>query len=164
MWAASIGSSPGPCHSLIPKPTKPRRRLIGPLVLSVPVNSQPPDQNIQGLGRTSRTTIDSSTKPTNPIEKQDEGEEEEEGRQISGSDVLWAMQKAAAHKNRVSGMKKKKKKKNKMKKSKGSSSSHVEQEVAIDYSNVRPLSISSDWGGRLDELEKLLQELSSERI
>lgn len=157
MWATSIGSPPGPCHSLIPKPTKPPLRL-SPFAISVSFNTEPPDQDVGGSGQTILTAIDSNTKPTNPIEKQEEGEEE--GRQISGSDVLWAMQKAAAHKNRASGMKTK----NKKKKRKGLSSSHVEEEVAMDFSNVRPLIINSEWGGRLDELEKRLQELSSETI
>lgn len=141
----SYVSQPIRCHS---HPLIPRTRLRPSLGLAVSANSQPPDQDIGGLGHTILTAIDSNTKPTIPIPNPDD---EEEGRQISGSDVLWAMQKAAAHKK-----KKNKKKMNKIRK--GSSSQ--DEEVAMDYSNIRPLCIKSEWGGRLDELEKRLQELS----
>ncbi|KAF3439800.1 hypothetical protein FNV43_RR18078 [Rhamnella rubrinervis] len=147
MWAVSCVSQPIPYHS---HPLIPRIRHRPPLCLAVSANSQPPGQDIGGLGHTILTAIDSNTKPTIPIPNPDD---EEDGRQISGSDVLWALQKAAAHK------KKKKKNKKKMNKIRKGPSSQ-DEEVAMDYSNIRPLCIKSDWGGRLDELEKRLQELS----
>lgn len=145
MWAVSYLSPPIPCHS---HPLIPRTRLIPPLGLAVSVSSQPPGQDIGGIGHTILTAIDSNTKPTIPIPNPDD---EEEGRQISGSDVLWAMQKAATHKK-----KKNKKKMNKIRK--GSPSQ--DEEVTMDYSNLRPLCIKSNWDDRLNELEKRLQELS----
>ena len=148
MWALSYASPSGPLHLLIPKRTKTPR--------AVSANSQPPPQHeFGGLGRTILTALESNPKPINtktPQQKKPKREEEEEeGKQISGSDVLWAMQKAAAMKN--------KSKKKKISKGLSSMGGHREEDVAGDYSNVRPLCIKSEWGPKLDELEKSLQEL-----
>ncbi|XVE73639.1 hypothetical protein DITRI_Ditri11bG0134600 [Diplodiscus trichospermus] len=78
--------------------------------------------------------------------------EQEEGKEISGRDVLWALQRAAAQK------KKAKRKNNKRLASSDSDASHREKD-SIDYSNVRPLEIKTEWSLKLDELEKRLQEL-----
>lgn len=80
-----------------------------------------------------------------------------DGRELSGSDVLWALQRAASQKKkRMSGNKKKKKR--------GSSPADGRREGLPDdssaYSNVQPLSIQGDWATRLDELERRLHELS----
>lgn len=158
MWAVSVSSPATACHCHPPICRQPWLRPPPPLGLAVYANPHPPPgQDVGGLGHTILTANDSNTKPTIPIPKpEEEEEEEEEGRQISGSDVLWAMQKAAAHK------KSKSKKKMMNKNRKGSSSSPGTQgEVAsMDHSNVRPLCIRNDWGGRLDELEKRLHQLS----
>ena len=81
------------------------------------------------------------------------------GRQLSGSDVLWALQRAAAappQKKKMTGSKKKKKR--------GSSpvcgNRDSSPEDSLDYSNVKPLCMKDDWGSRLDDLERRLQELS----
>ncbi|XWS76819.1 hypothetical protein CRYUN_Cryun01aG0210200 [Craigia yunnanensis] len=74
---------------------------------------------------------------------------QEEGKEISGSDVLWALQRAAAQK----------KKAKRKKKGLASSDASRSEKDGIDYSNVRPLEIKSEWSLRLDELEKRLHEL-----
>ncbi|XP_022757612.1 uncharacterized protein LOC111304877 [Durio zibethinus] len=74
---------------------------------------------------------------------------QEEGKEISGSDVLWALQRAAAQK---------KKAKRRKKGSAPSKGSHREKD-GTDYGNVRPLQIKNEWSLKLDELEKRLQEL-----
>ncbi|XP_062091308.1 uncharacterized protein LOC133797429 [Humulus lupulus] len=163
MWALPYVSPPGQLHLLHPNSKTPR---------AVSANSQPPQNDVGGLGRTILTALQSNPKPItttstasipnpNPMLKREE-KKEEDGKQISGSDVLWAMQKAAAKKNRVSGKSKSKKKKMMMIMSReglSSVSGHREEELAGDYSNVRPLCIKTEWGPKLDELEKSLQEL-----
>ncbi|PON76532.1 death domain associated protein [Trema orientale] len=155
MWALSYVSPPRPLPLLFPKPTKTPR--------AVSANSQPPRNDVGGLGRTLHKALESNPKPTNtqnPEQKRSKRveEEEEEGKQISGSDVLWAMQKAAAKKNKRSDEGKRKKKKKIMIRGLSSAGGHRE-EVAGDYSNVRALCIKSEWGAKLDELEKSLEEL-----
>ncbi|XVF72955.1 hypothetical protein PTKIN_Ptkin12aG0161900 [Pterospermum kingtungense] len=78
---------------------------------------------------------------------------QEEGKEISGSDVLWALQRAAAEKRKA-----KRKKKGLI--SSESDASQREKD-GIDYSNVRPLEIKTEWRLKLDELEKRLQELEA---
>lgn len=101
--------------------------------------------NQQGgkLGETLLATLESNS---SPIPKpQQEGE-------ISGSDVLWALQRASAHK---------KNKKNKKEHRRGSSSvATPTEETAVDYTNVRPLRINANWGPKLDDFDKRLRELS----
>jgi hypothetical protein len=139
--------------------SKPARHRSKP-----PGNDAVTTKDIKGLGHTILTALNSSH-PTNPDpipeqpkqgkRKQAKQKQEEEGRQISGSDVLWALQRAAAQKKATSGSKK-------MKKQKGVSSSaggHREED-GVDYSKARPFCVRSEWGVRLDELEKRLQELS----
>ncbi|PON75494.1 death domain associated protein [Parasponia andersonii] len=157
MWTLSYVYPPRPLPLLFPKPTKTSR--------AVSANSQPPRNDVGGLGRTLHKALESNPKPTNtqnPEQKRSKRveEEEEEGKQISGSDVLWAMQKAAAKKNKlsVSGESKSKRKKKIMIRGLPSAGGHRE-EVAGDYSNVRALCIKGEWGAKLDELEKSLEEL-----
>ncbi|KAJ9681046.1 hypothetical protein PVL29_020110 [Vitis rotundifolia] len=81
-----------------------------------------------------------------------------DGRQLSGSDVLWALQRAAAQKKKRisgSGNKKKNREPSSVGGNRGGSA-----EDSLDYSNVKPLCIKGDWGSKLDELERRLQELS----
>ncbi|XP_045794864.1 uncharacterized protein LOC123889535 [Trifolium pratense] len=72
--------------------------------------------------------------------------------QISGSDVLWALQ-------RASNRKKKKKHERGRDSSSNNMVSHME-ETCVDYTNVRPLCINDHWGPKLDELENRLRHLS----
>lgn len=149
-----------------------------PSALTISANSQParhrskppgndavPTKDIKGLGHTILTALNSSHPSTNPNpfpeqpkqgkHKRAKQKQEEEGRQISGSDVLWALRRAAAQKKATSGSKK-------MKQQKGVSSSvgGRGEEDGVDYSKARQLCVRSEWGARLDELEKRLQELS----
>lgn len=78
---------------------------------------------------------------------------QDDGKEISGSDVLWALQRAAAHKKKA------------YRKKKGlASSPEATQrlEDTIDYTNVKPLQIRTVWSLKLDVLEKRLQELQQE--
>jgi len=75
--------------------------------------------------------------------------------EISGSDVLWALQRASAQK------KKKKNGKNKKEHRREESSvATLTEQTAVDYTNVRPLSINANWAAKLDDLDKRLRELS----
>ncbi|KAL5725514.1 hypothetical protein ACHQM5_008651 [Ranunculus cassubicifolius] len=69
---------------------------------------------------------------------------------LSGSDVLWALQRATKEKMRS---KSKGKKKGAKRRIEGG------DEGKIDYGNVKELNVKSDWGDRLDELECRLREL-----
>lgn len=132
-----------------------------------PGNDAVTTKDIKGLGHTILTALNSSHPSSNPDpiperpkqgkHKQSKQKQEEDGRQISGSDVLWALRRAAAQKKATSENKK-------MKKQKGVSSSvgGRREEDGVDYSKARPVCVRSEWGVRLDELEKRLQELSSE--
>ncbi|XVF33092.1 hypothetical protein REPUB_Repub17cG0138500 [Reevesia pubescens] len=117
-----------PSHK--PKPTK-HRPLLTHFPVNVSVNS--------GLPRKPAATNGGS----NP--------KQEEGKEISGSDVIWALQRAAA--------KKKKANNNKRKKGLASSDASRREKDVIDYSNVRPLEIKTEWSLKLDELEQRLKEL-----
>ncbi|KAH1081081.1 hypothetical protein J1N35_020842 [Gossypium stocksii] len=77
---------------------------------------------------------------------------QDDGKEISGSDVLWALQRAAAHK----------KKANRKKGSASSPGATLRMEDTIDYTNVKPLQIRTEWSLKLDELEKRLHVLEQE--
>ncbi|KAJ6710255.1 hypothetical protein OIU74_011191 [Salix koriyanagi] len=139
MWWATSPVLPRPFFPLLPRPTK----SVKTLPISAKV--QPP-----------------SHQPSPTSKHQQEGEG---GRtkQFSGLDVLWAMQRATAEKNKVSGggggggggYKKNNKTK------KGLVSGGIQREEdSVDYSNVKPLCIKNDWDVKLDGFEKRLQELS----
>ncbi|CAA3027299.1 uncharacterized protein LOC111373626 [Olea europaea var. sylvestris] len=93
-----------------------------------------------------RNTFNKSRNQQNPESK------DEQKRQLSGADVLWALQRATAHKS--------KKKKDKRDTISGDGK-FVEREIqgAVDYTSVRPLCIKTEWIARLEELERQLQEL-----
>ncbi|EXB83830.1 hypothetical protein L484_023436 [Morus notabilis] len=149
MWAASYVSPPRLGIHVIPKPATTLRSRSN---LSFAVSAGLRAAN--DVGGEGRTTPRQKQKP----KQEDSNEEEEEGKQISGSDVLWALRKAAAKKNKLSGQHKNKKKK---KNSGGlSSSAGHGEEIAADYSNVRPLLVKSEWSGKFYELEKRLRDLS----
>ncbi|KAL9314930.1 hypothetical protein ACSQ67_020382 [Phaseolus vulgaris] len=74
---------------------------------------------------------------------------------MSGSDILWALQRASA------GKKKKKHGKNKKEHRRDESSvGTLTEQTAVDYTNVRPLSINANWAAKLEDLDKRLRELS----
>ncbi|GAU13696.1 hypothetical protein TSUD_348000 [Trifolium subterraneum] len=73
--------------------------------------------------------------------------------QISGSDVLWALQRANNRKKIT------KKKEHQRGRESSSTVSRMEQ-TSVDYTNVRPLCINDHWGPKLDELENRLRDLS----
>nr|AFK46817.1 unknown [Lotus japonicus] len=75
--------------------------------------------------------------------------------QISGSDVLWALQRASAVKKIKNNNKKHIKHDHHHGRGRLSSAAEV-----VDYTNVRPLCINSNWAAKLDELEKRLHQLS----
>ncbi|XP_058104968.1 uncharacterized protein LOC131248619 [Magnolia sinica] len=81
-------------------------------------------------------------------------EEKKAGASLKGSDVLFALQKAAVQKATS-------RKGKKGMKGKPSREGRAEDSVG-DYSDVRPLHIRSDWGVRLDEMETMLEELLNE--
>ncbi|ESQ39317.1 hypothetical protein EUTSA_v10001667mg [Eutrema salsugineum] len=113
---------------------------------NIPTKSQT-SESVGGLGQ--KIILRSAESNQNkPIPKEKE---------ISGSDVLWAIQRATAQRKRSNADKKTKKKKItgvELSSSAGEST----RDNGVDYSNVRPLKIKSDWGHRLDEFEKLLKE------
>nr|XP_004494859.1 uncharacterized protein LOC101494887 [Cicer arietinum] len=76
-------------------------------------------------------------------------------KEISGSDVLWALQRASSRKK----MMKNNKKEHERGRDSSSAVSRME-ETCVDYTNVRPLCINDHWGPKLDELENRLRELS----
>ncbi|CAL9007561.1 unnamed protein product [Prunus brigantina] len=167
MWAVSYLPPPTPpCHPLVRNLNKPPLNLKS---LSVSAKSQSPGQDLGGLGHSILTKLKSNHKRTTPIlskqkQKQKQRENQEGKQMISGSDVLFALQKAAEKKSREIGKKKKK-----ANVSPSSSSSYLgshEEEEGVDDEDgkVRPLCVKSEWGDRLDELEKRFQELSSKDI
>ncbi|XP_012083117.1 uncharacterized protein LOC105642785 [Jatropha curcas] len=140
MWAVTLPQRP--FFPLIPKPNKP---------LAVSAASQPPRHRGSSLTRKDRQQI----------QNQESKNQKQSGavtNQLSGLDVLWAMQRAAAEKNRASGGATKKNRKTKGLLSAGGGGQREEDDV--DDSNVRPLCIKSEWSAKLDELDKRLQELS----
>lgn len=75
--------------------------------------------------------------------------------------MLWALQKAAAKKNKASGNKNKNNKKKKSGAVGLSSKAGRGEEAAVDYyDNVRPLRVKIEWSAKLDDLENRLRELS----
>ncbi|GMP61055.1 hypothetical protein CsSME_00023668 [Camellia sinensis var. sinensis] len=164
---------PERCFPLAVSPSNKFQRRPPP-----PQNSSGDDhaQDIRGLGLTVLTALksnpqieplnprpqNSASSIKNPISKQRSREEEQEERQLSGSDVLMALQRAAAQK-----IKKKRRRdysSSKLVKNRGPSGTvqkegEEEETDTWNYSNARPICVKSDWTTRLDEFEKRLQEL-----
>ncbi|KAL3325825.1 hypothetical protein AABB24_036847 [Solanum stoloniferum] len=89
-------------------------------------------------------------------EEEEEVEEKDE-KKLTGFDVLQALEKATARK-----MKKKRNGRgSSLLTSRKVSEQTAEDEATADYGSkiVRPLNIREDWGTRLDELEKRLEQL-----
>ncbi|XP_059301536.1 uncharacterized protein LOC132053492 isoform X2 [Lycium ferocissimum] len=107
-----------------------------------------------------------TTKKSQPKYRKQQGakeeveEKQEDSKKLSGFDVLRALEKATAQK-----MKKKRNGKDSSllsRKVNGKGrNGREEDEDLVNYGNknVRPLSVKEDWGSRLDDLEKRLQEL-----
>lgn len=110
------------------------------------LKSQEPD-SFGGLGRSLFTAANNSVNP-------------KEEKQISGSDVLWALQKAAAARKPKAKKKEVRSDSQVSKGNGGNRKKRMEEENSVDYSNVKPLDIRGDWGTRLDALEKRLHELT----
>lgn len=123
-----------------------------PLILSAR-GSQPPRHRSAPL-KTGTGSSNPNTRIPEEKQLQQTNKEEERRKEIKGSDVLWALQKAAAKKNRSGG---KKGKKIRMGKSKSPEAEG--EEDCLDYSKVRPIRIKSEWSIKLDELEKRAKEL-----
>ncbi|CAH8387020.1 unnamed protein product [Eruca vesicaria subsp. sativa] len=153
----------------VPMPVQSFRGLTG----SIPVGySQPPPRNydgihlrlckiptrsqtsksIGGLGQQIILRSDNSN-PIKPIPKE---------KKITGSDVLWAIQRAAAERKRANADRMKKRKMRSLELS--SSASKSTEDNGVDCLNVRPLRIKSDWGQRLDGFEKLLKDLKDTEL
>ncbi|KAK4787628.1 hypothetical protein SAY86_011461 [Trapa natans] len=99
-------------------------------------------------GSARRRAVTASISPTNsdpnarPLSKE-----------ISGSDILWALQRAAAKKSKSQRRAKRKTEKK------------ISDEDDTDdddgkHREVRPIRIDSEWGPRLDDLEDRLRQLS----
>lgn len=151
MWAVSrIPAAPVVC-----RPTTPARRPYLRGTQYPHKNGGVYDQDMGGIGHIVLSNLDaggssSASAPKLQIRKQ------ENGKQLSGSDVLWALQRAAA-KNKL-------KKKNKKKEQASSADTRREDDDDdLDCGTnveVKPLCIKSEWAAKLDELDKRLQELS----
>ncbi|KAJ8627041.1 hypothetical protein MRB53_020348 [Persea americana] len=126
------------------------------------------DQHMGGLAFSALSTLKSSSsssksytprKHNNNNNKSSSSIEEKgpSSSPLSGSDVLLALQRAAADKAST-----KMGKKGKRMGSKRGVEQRPSPTAIADYSDVRPLNIRSDWGDRLDEMERLLQELQME--
>ncbi|KAJ4825421.1 hypothetical protein Tsubulata_010346 [Turnera subulata] len=154
MWAVSQ-FTPRPLF-FSPLPIKPRKP---PFLLAVSATSQPHRRR-------------STPGPKNQQGQPPQGQEQEDSReqreaeatnqqQLKALDVLWAMQRAAAEKKkRSSGGAIRKTKKKEPSSDDRSQSKKVDD---VDYSNLKPLRIKSDWKVRLDSLEKRLEELSASK-
>ncbi|XP_073123136.1 uncharacterized protein [Henckelia pumila] len=87
-----------------------------------------------------------------PPQQRQESEDKQQQRQLSGADVLMALQRATS----------KKAKKPKATANSGGGKydkSGKKNEISTDFSNVRPLRIEAEWSHRLEELESRLQQL-----
>ncbi|KAF8106959.1 hypothetical protein N665_0129s0028 [Sinapis alba] len=141
-----------------PVPVQFSRGLTGSISVSY---SQAPPRNYDGIhlrlcnipkkSQTSESAIllrSTDSNPNKPIPKEKE---------ITGADVLWAIQRATAQRKRSNADRMKKKKMRSVELL--SSASKSTGDNGVDYINVRPLRIKSDWGQRVDEFEKLLKNL-----
>jgi len=125
-------------------------------------NNNSAKNNIGGLGLNVLTSLKSnptaqssaaSIKTSNPKPKKQQGKSvEKEEKELSASDVLLALQRASAQKIKTK----------KQRKDYPKSVNRVGEEANVNYGDVRPICVKSEWITRLDELEKRLQELMDE--
>ncbi|KNA08108.1 hypothetical protein SOVF_165630 [Spinacia oleracea] len=126
-----------------------RRRNRYPAVVAATVSPH----DIGGLGQAVFSTLESGPSAgSNPSKKVQQ--EEKSGKEISGSDILRALQKASAKKASTKKQQQKKKGSIELKREKNG-------KKVVDYDKVRPITVKSDWATRLDDLEKRLQEFSA---
>ncbi|ERN08269.1 hypothetical protein AMTRI_Chr09g17900 [Amborella trichopoda] len=138
-------------------------------------SSTPPDDSnvsssIGGLGRALLTSIQSQPIPKKlPPKKSYSGEDAQMPRggygvekekkkapqepHLSGLDVLLALHKASSAKKPVSTSPRRRDRKKTM-----------SNEDLVDDQDVRPIVIKSDWATRLQELQKLLDDLKKEEV
>lgn len=117
------------------------------------------------------SSISSSTLPYDPTGGDDRAaattstkpELDSAGGALRGSDILLAMQKAVARKEGGGSRGQTAVRKGK-KRRESKSRDDMEQLLLkdYDYSTVRPIEISGDWGRRIDEFERRIQELRSQ--
>ncbi|KAA0039758.1 Chaperone ClpB [Cucumis melo var. makuwa] len=160
MWAAS-STSPSPSFRRLPITTTPPPAAPVSLFYA---KSHPPKMDAENTKPNNSGTIKSfghkilsavnSPTPQSLNQTTPKHESQPEAPQISGSDVLRALQKAAAvkEKNRTQQVKEKKKKKKE--------GAATEDSYSEMNHRVRPLKIKRDWGLRLTQLEKRLLEMS----
>lgn len=122
---------------------------------NIPRKSQTSESvSVGGLGqRILLRSGESNPNPNKPVPDEKE---------ISGSEVLLAIQRATAQRKRSNADRMKKKKKRSVELS--SSASKSTGDNVVDYLNVRPLRIKNDWGERVDEFEKLLKDLQDTEL
>ncbi|CAO2835403.1 unnamed protein product [Amaranthus hypochondriacus] len=130
----------------------------------ISVNAAGTNQKVSGLGLAVLGAIksDPSNPNSNPAHQQDEKpntgrrkEEVDTGKEVSGSDILRALQRANAKKLSI------KKQQQQRVKNIGSGNmkkENVGKKKVVDYDKIRPITVKSDWVTRLDDLEKRLQE------
>ncbi|KAH7859727.1 hypothetical protein Vadar_004734 [Vaccinium darrowii] len=137
------------------------RNNIGGLRLNVltSLKSNPTAQS-------SAASIKTSNPKPKPKQQQEGKSVEKEEKELSGSDVLLALQRASAQK-----IKTKKQRKDYYPSSSSSTTgtnsgrrgiNRVGEEANVNYGDVRPICVKNEWITRLDELEKRLQELMDE--
>lgn len=164
MWAAS-STPPSPSCRRLPITTKPPPT---PPISAIYAKSQPPKTDAENTTPNNSITIKnfghkilSAVNPPNPKslnpnpnQTTPKQELQPEAAPISGSDVLRALKKAAAvkEKNRTRQVKEKKKE--------GPPTEGSDSQNSDMNHEVRPLRIKRDWGLRLTQLEKRLQEIS----
>lgn len=139
-------------------------------------NKNSAKNKIGGLGLNVLTSLKSnptaqssaaSIKTSNPKPKQQQQGKsvEKDEKELSGSDVLLALQRASAQK-----IKTKKQRKDYPSSSSSTTGTNsgrrginrVGEEANVNYGDVRPICVKSEWITRLDELEKRLQVLMDE--
>uniref|UniRef100_A0A7C8ZTD3 Uncharacterized protein n=1 Tax=Opuntia streptacantha TaxID=393608 RepID=A0A7C8ZTD3_OPUST len=110
-----------------------------------------------GLSAGAKNTTNPSSNPQQGKKKANKEEPKKE-KQITGSDILRALQRVSARKAQISSNKK-------MQQQRRTAPDSVNRTQnanrGVDYDKVRALTIKSDWATRLDELEKRLQEFLS---
>ncbi|WZY91371.1 hypothetical protein YC2023_063700 [Brassica napus] len=119
---------------------------------NIPTKSQT-SESVGGLGQ-QIILRSADSNPSKPIPKE---------REITGSDVLWAIQRATAQRNKSKADRMKKKKIRSVELS-SSSASKSTGDSGLDYLNVKALTIKNDWGQRLDEYDKLLKNLQDTEL
>lgn len=148
MWAVHP-NPPAPSFPLIPRPAK------GFVSLALSATSQ----HSRHRSSPNRKKQQQQHRRIQKHEGENEKQRGAATNQLSGLDVLRAMQRASAEKNRAAIARSK----NNQKRKESLSAGGQGDEYAVDYSNVRPLNIKNEWGDKLDELEQRLKELSETR-